>query len=99
MPGLIDNRLLASRTSLVLTFLLLSPKLFKIERIFLHHGVRPSRLSKTASRERAAWKMAAILQNISVCNNFSAWSRFLHFPSRYFHVPNRGGHSRLGCPD
>ena len=43
-----------------------------------------------SSREQAAWKMAAILEEVILKNDITTWTRFLNFPKRGFKVPNRG---------
>ena len=44
-----------------------------------------------SSREQAAWKMAAILEEVTLKNDITTWTRLLNFPKRCFRVPNRGG--------
>ena len=44
-----------------------------------------------SSREQAAWKMAAILEEVTLKNDITTWTRFLNFPERGFRVPNKGG--------
>ena len=47
------------------------------------------------SRECAAWKLTSILNSvIADIDDISAWSRLLHFSSKCFQQPRRGGHNR-----
>ena len=44
-----------------------------------------------ASREHAASKLAAILDDVTAANNVASWTRLLNFPRRCLRVPVRGG--------